>query len=329
MQKLIIQNNMKIKDKTYIIIAFSIGFFVEVAFILAFVLQDCFNDNTYIYPQPVINDTICTNQYYSESVKDTNNNTTNYKIEDANTSQKDSSAIGNIEFGINTTEFEKQKKVFLTEHQTLGGLKIVNIKGFYYNKELAGVQIVSESNRHKDYENWKGMYSKKYEMDYRYGRFENNYKYIYVTDYNANNSLAKSYEELIEYKFIAIPAKPVGEYQSNFYNNIFAQAAAEQVLEALDNKSILEKYRKEIQDANTKRGNELVDYKYSIAIKYYKKYYDKAKENSIRFYKIHENDPSYSIIIILSKKNLKEYYEHLNRIKEQNVEKTKKEIDII
>lgn len=79
-------------------------------------------------------------------------------------------AIGNLYLGVSLSEFEKQKRIFLTNTPQLAGLKIIEIIPLLYNDKVERIVIISE--KHLYYETfqdristtsyWKNLYDEKY-----------------------------------------------------------------------------------------------------------------------------------------------------------------------
>ena len=79
-------------------------------------------------------------------------------------------AICNLYLGVSLSEFEKQKRIFLTNTPQLAGLKIIEIIPLLYNDKVERIVIISE--KHLYYETfqdristtsyWKNLYDEKY-----------------------------------------------------------------------------------------------------------------------------------------------------------------------
>lgn len=301
------------KNNKYIIL--SVVIFVIFAAIISF------HKDSETSSQISQSDTVDTNIVSTDTLESNNS-------EVPDSINNDSTAIGNIMFGENKAVFEKQKRVFLSEHSSLGGLKINKIKGFFYKNRLAAVQIISENNLNCEYTRWSNLYNMKYGQDYSKER-----KRVRVNDNNANNYFATTYEDVLNYEFENRKHLLFPPYQTKFENQIFAQVAARQVLEALGDENLLRQYEHDIQEANSRRsGDNIMLYAgetYRIAEHYYKRFYNQAAEKARIFNEKHKNAPSYSILIIIYNDLLNEYKNKKEQDIDNKKQNEKQDIEII
>lgn len=146
-------------------------------------------------PAPTKNEATTQTPTKSE-VKQTSN------ISNASNEKQDSSAIGEIYFGMNQKNFNSAKKDLLTNYNPLGGLRIADMKGYFYNGKLVRIIITSIAhNKIEDDFAWSSLYRSKYpdmsgnEDAYVtfYSHQKGNYKFS-VTDKDVTNTIPPNWD---------------------------------------------------------------------------------------------------------------------------------------
>ena len=250
-------------------------------------------------------------QTYSTKVNDSENRITYI----------DSIAIGDIKFCISEIKFNRLKKTFLNAHPTLGGLKIYSFKGFFYNGQLAAIELISvkqsifaNNSYYRDDNGWKNLVSKKYNGLYHSNTesYETNSKSIFVTDICATSSSANNYSELLNRKYETLHRC---SYSPNilFKDNIEAMMYTGYAFE-LTTSSRSEKLKEEMEmEIAEARGNSITPTA-PIYQRYYSLIRDEANHNAKSHNDKIKNAPSYSVIRIIFKP-LKDVYDYDIEIK--------------
>lgn len=296
-------------------------------FLVLFVaLMSCSNTSQ---EQTVITDipeTIISQELPVAESPNTQQESTNSTISASEESQPDeeSYAIGKIRFETNQSEFESEKRTFLQEHSTLGGLRIKELKGFFFQGKLAAIQIVSENCANKSCESWKDMYRQKY--GFFLGEINTSDKKIKVVDHNANYRLATSLADAISYEFKEIELKRLSPYKTDLINEMGAIISAQEVLDALGDKNIRSQYDGDMNAARSQQQMGGYGATYRVAERYYRSYYEQARASAERYNAMHKNDPKYSMLIIMSKKMLNLYNKEQQNKKDAQ---KKRDIDIL
>lgn len=256
--------------------------------------------------------------------------------------KKDSTAIANIHLNTTKEVFEAEKKQFLTENKTLGCYTIKSVTGFFCNDRLAAIEIISmQQTVHKDKgfntDSWGMLYYTKYNKISKLD--DNKFDYVYrnkgiiATDLCASDKPFSSFEELMENRL-----KRCYQNESTFpahrmENNTDGIFRVSQVLMALpDNRR--KHYDNIISDAAARRNpNDM----FSTMTPTYQIVYDEARIEANKIIeqrnatnsKKHQNDPSWSVIIIAYMPAVQAYRIEQRNKQQEKQDAIQKELDKI
>lgn len=246
----------------------------------------------------------------------------------------DSTAIADIVFGISIKEFNSKKEAFLVDHPIIGDLRIQYLNGFFYNGQLAGIEIISEKQdifKTGEYSRgWKTLYDKKY-----LNHYETSVKSIRVTDVCKSPIPSKSFDELVNDQFEELSYKSY--YPLEFDNFFQALIQIDNAFKEINKAKSKELYRKmldEISEVSLYSNNDiLVPSPHQIRMRYYRMIRNEANDNVQKQNEIIRNSPSWSVVRIIYKplgKRYKNEEKEKEKIKQlEDAQKEKAEMEMI
>lgn len=248
------------------------------------------------------------------------------------TNDYDSIAIGDIKFGITQSDFNIKKNDFLKNHPTLNGIPISNFKGFFYNGQLAAIEIISHKHsifRNHEAHYWSDLYAKKYPQHYNgcLNGYESTYKLIDVTDISPKLAPSNNFKEVINREYEQLFFQnllPDKEFESNVDAWMYVDLAFENI-----NTQRAEKLKKQMdKEIATKRNDP-----FHPSITIYQYYYNLIRDDANKNIQLHNDKlkdaPSWSIIRIIFKPLLNQYTLDVRNTKMQKEQELHKDVDLI